>query len=95
MPTTKRDAERVGRLALCEQTTAGDTLLSMSESRREERLKSEGAPEDVLRAGMGVRWYVVVADTGEPELPPNPPGGFATEDERASSTGASCTVIRA
>ena len=31
---------------------------------------------------MGVRWYVVVADTGEPELNLlNPPGGFATEDE--------------
>jgi hypothetical protein len=47
----------------------------------DERFKIEGDPEHALRAAMNVRWYVVVVDTGEPELPPNPPGGFATEEE--------------
>lgn len=53
----------------------------MGDPARDEPSKIEGDPEDPRRGVTGLRWYVVVADTGEQELPPNPPGGFATEDE--------------
>jgi hypothetical protein len=49
--------------------------------KRDERFSIEGDPEDALRGLLGARWYIVVVATGEPELPPNPSDGFATESE--------------
>jgi len=61
----------------------------MTDRRLDERFRIEGDPEEAPRGllavdpsdGGEVRWYIVLAATGEPELPPNRQDGFATEDE--------------
>jgi hypothetical protein len=59
----------------------------MATEHDEERVSIPLDPEEALRGlmqvdpGERVRWYIVVAETGEPEWPPNPSNGFATEAE--------------